>query len=220
MSEKISAETLKAKLEHRIAIDIDQRRKEFINVIHLTDLLGCPYRKMRYKQGVFIRENKAMAVWRGRSLHGEIEKVLSEIFKDGEKEKTVSVQFLIEGRAIDLYLTPDFLTKDYVMEIKTVKRLRRDREFNLKEPFDHDLAQLKAYVSLLDKQDGFLVYYELSENKFTVFRISLTESRRKAIREIIARKLERWVKGEYPKKSEYDWECRFCEFKKECFAGV
>jgi len=216
MTEEITAERISAGLTKTILENIEKRRQEFVGDIHLTDLFGCPYRKRRYKEGVFIRETKAMALWRGKSLHYQIEHALRLILGKGEVEKTYVLTYLIGGREVHLYLTPDFIAGDCVIEIKTVRRVRFDRRTRTSLPYPHDLAQLRAYIALLGKEKGFLVYYELLGNRFVVFEEKLGRGWKERVKNDVIKRLEMWVKGEFPRKSEWRWECRFCEFIEEC----
>jgi len=215
----MTAEELKVRLEEAIIKEIEGTSDDFISRIHLTDLFGCPYRKWAYKMGRKISEEKAKALWRGRLMHDYIERYLLDLFPNGSMEKTFIIDLMISGAQEELYLTPDFVFEEGIIEIKRVRTLPFDTRRERWVPYSHDVHQLDAYMALLKKKKGFLIYYILTRNGLEVFERKISEERAEKIRRNIAWRLKRWFKEEPPRQHEYGWECRYCEFKRGCEGG-
>jgi len=184
--------------------------------IHLTALLRCKNRTIDFFTDLEKKDTFPLALWRGKTLHREIETFLKRYFKDAVIEPTMIKTFKFGSEEIWVHFTPDMITKDAVIEIKTVKRLGKYRDTVEYRPYEHDLDQLKCYMALRGVLKGYLVYYVLEKNDFTVFEINLHPNEVKTLIDFILDRLVQYLSDEIWENPVYKWECRYCGRKKVC----
>jgi len=149
----------------------------------------------------FNREKLVILVW-GSLAHFLVENYIDY---DGVLcEKSVSVDlggFKLKGRA-------DIIIDDYIVELKTAYSLPD-------KPFNHHVLQLQAYLWMLDREEGFLVYIARRAGGIVSFKI---ERDVKYWIEIVdrARKLHEHLKKNEIPPPEKSPLCKFCEYKEYC----
>jgi len=188
--------------------------------VYRPSLLPCCLKRQFfiYQQGIIVGEEKAGLFEIGRLFHD----FLSRTFKDGgltikTVEAPFSIVFLYENELVRISGRADLIItlndEDYIVEVKSVKRLP-------KEPFKHHVEQLQFYLAGYGLTQGFLIYLEKSYLKNTIFPVDFNiETFRKLVERAAA--LHKHLRsGEPPASDGEPWECRYCEFKKDCDKGA
>ena len=184
--------------------------------VYRPSLLPCCLKRQFhiYKQGLIISEEKAGLFEIGRLFHD----FLSRTFKDGgltmkSVEAPFSIVFLFENEIIRISGRADLIItlngEDYIIEVKSVKKLP-------KQPFKHHVEQVQLYLAGYGLTHAFLVYLEKSYLKNIIFSVDFNiEKFRKLVER--AATLHKHLKGGDPPAPDGEpWECRYCEFKKDC----
>ena len=177
------------------------------DTVHVGEVCGCPRkayftRKYGSKDLSHIAPSKRVVLGLGLSTHLVLEKVLEEL------GYTTEHQVIIELDGFKLAGTPDAVSNSHVVEIKTVNRVPD-------EPFPNHVMQLNAYLGLLRKSTGYIVYICRRDGQVKVFPHSFSEV---MFREVLKRaaKLYRHIREDTVPEAEPSYLCNYCEWKWKC----
>ena len=176
-------------------------------VIHVGEASGC-LRKAWYNRLMGDRElrhlapNRHVVLGLGLSIHMVVEEVLRELGYVTER------QLIVEAGGVRIAGTPDALSNDHVVEIKTVGRTPD-------QPYPQHLMQLNAYLALTGVERGYLVYINKRDGGIRVFSHSYNE---KLWRRLVdrAKTLRDAIASRTPPPPERGPVCGFCEWQLQC----
>ncbi len=180
------------------------------NTIHVGEVCGCLRkswytRKYGSKDLSHLAPSKRVVLGLGLSTHLVIEKVLEEL------GYTTEQQVIIELDGFKIAGTPDAVNDEYVVEIKTTNRIPD-------EPFPSHVMQINAYLGLLRRSAGYIIYICRKDGQVKVFPIVFNEV---MFREVLKRAatLYEYIKSNEPPPAEPSYLCNFCEWKWKCYRG-
>jgi len=212
---EITGELLRHYVVTELAENIRKTRKHFNKTIHLSHILYCPH-KTRYRSKTdFVDEGSAIAIHRGKAT----EKYLIEIFKrkypDLKDNKPFTVFVELGDDVFEVWMTPDIWIGDVIVELKTVKALRRDRETKRVNPYEHHYDQIANYIHFGGARMGILFYYEVAVSKITTFDIPRTEIDPNVMQVHLEQKVLNYMFPPARPEPRYEWECLYCD-KHDC----
>ncbi|MEM3153256.1 MAG: PD-(D/E)XK nuclease family protein [Candidatus Bathyarchaeia archaeon] len=167
-----------------------------------------------YKRGLAIGEEKAGIFKIGELFHGFLGSALKIPEIEG-LELEVPIQIMlpfeegfvwINGRADVKMQVGD---EKYVVEVKSVKRLPSS-------PLKHHVEQLQFYLAALNCRKGFILYIEKSAMHHRAFPVNFELEMFRGLIQRVRRLHEALTSDSKPEADAENWECRFCEFKREC----
>ena len=172
------------------------------DTIHVGELTYCLLKSYyERKYGVNYSDEKIVILGLGQATHFLVESFVGEgVVKEFRVEHGLE-GFKLTGR-------PDLIVDDAVIELKTTSHIPV-------QPFSHHVLQLQAYLHLLDRRYGFIVYVCKRRGRVKAFRVERDPG---AWEEIVgrARRLHlALVRGE-PPEPEPGPLCRYCEFRSMC----
>ena len=180
------------------------------DTVHVGEVCGCLRkswftRKYGSRDLSHIARSKRVVLGLGLSTHLVLEKVLEELGYSTEK------QVVIELNGFKLAGTPDAVGDSHVVEIKTTNRIPD-------EPFPNHVMQLNAYLGLLGKSTGYIVYICKRDGQVKVFHHSFNEV---MFREVLKRaaKLNQHIKEDTVPEAEPSYLCNYCEWRWKCLRG-
>lgn len=189
----------------KVAFGFDNKKRKGRHVSDLVYCLRKTYWRTRPDYEEELSDDSVLYFVRGRSLEDLIDKLFPL------KQVKVTLNEIVG--------TIDAVSAENIpVEIKTTKRLFKS------EPYDHHIKQLTYYMAMRNSQKGILLYYELQPNKLTVFELQLTKKELADIRTDILNantQLNQILEFEdpylvQPPEDGKGWECKFCDFRKEC----
>jgi len=193
-----------------------EEEKKYRDGIHLTQLLRCKKRMELFYEKLATDRRFALALWRGRLLHHTIEEIIRQREPDCQIESKECGHIEINGDQIPVSYTPDVMTPTRVYEIKSVRRLRYNRDRRESVPYLHDTDQLMCYLLLSGRDDGTLIYYELTQNRFQVFNYTLNDLISPTYEKLLRNRVEEYLDEKTVYNPCYEFECVYCWIKQDC----
>ena len=173
------------------------------DVVHVTELTYCLLKSfLERRLGVNYSDDKLVVLGLGHAAHYIVEE-----FMGGDAVREFHVEY--DFGSFKLTGKPDLVLDDVVVELKTASRIPE-------QPFPHHVLQLQAYLHLLDRRYGFIVYIDKRRGRVKAYRVERDPG---AWEEIVgrARRLHlALVRGE-PPEPEPGPLCRYCEFRSMCY---
>ena len=178
------------------------------SVIHVGEACGCLRKAYYTRRGgsadlSHIAPSKRVIMGLGLSTHLVFEEILKEMGYESEQE------VVREFDGFKLAGTPDAVSDDHVVEIKTCNRLPD-------EAYPHHAMQLNAYLGLLGKSLGYIVYICKRDGNVRVFQIGYDE---RMFQDLLSRaaRLHRHLREDSPPPPEPSFICNYCEWKWQCY---
>lgn len=144
----------------------EERAKERLQEVHISDLILCPrealFRKLDPKE---IEERELANFFSGESCH-----VAAQQLAVSEKECEIEKEVKYDGcfGHVDIYAAKENIP----IELKTF----RGKAENL--PKDFQIKQLTTYMAILGSKVGYILYYlmmKFSPPQFTEYKVELTD---------------------------------------------
>lgn len=145
-------------IENRIIELAKKYQEDRSNTIHVTDLTTC-IRKSYYIKKYGFPMDKKMAFWMlfGALVHEIVNPTIAEAF-NGQTEVRKTYKF----GDIEIEATPDILTDNMVIEVKTCARVPE-------RPYSSHQEQINAYLHIFDRPKGLIVYISRTELDIRTF---------------------------------------------------
>jgi hypothetical protein len=185
---------------------------------HVTDVVMCPRQKVYREIDRIPIDEKTVSIYSaGKAIHEAIQRLFLSDKRTFEQEKYIEFED-IQG-SVDIYDRK----RNIPLEFKTT------RASEIKEPKIFHVEQLRYYMSLLDAEEGYMIYQLLmhfDRTPFRSFRIIMNEEQRKEQREKLLREtssLKKAMEVRDPalaravdKDSSLNWLCRDCPYLMKC----
>ena len=185
---------------------------------HVTDVVMCPRQRVYREIDRIPIDAKAVSIYSaGKAIHEAIQWLFLSDKRTFEREKYLEFED-IQG-SVDIYDR----RRNIPLEFKTT------RASDIKEPKDFHVEQLKYYMSILDAEQGYMIYQLLmhfGNSPFKAFRIKMNAEERmnqrlKLVREINS--LKRAMVATDPslarsvdKDPSLNWLCKDCPYLADC----
>lgn len=220
----MKAEMLREKVIERLSGKSKQRfYAEFYQQNHSTLLLKCPLKAYYNRAEPTLDVQTQIRFQTGRQWDETIKNILTELFGPSE-DNDEPIEFA------GFKFSPDYLYKDFVVEIKFTDTLYYGK------PHNSYIDQLAQYCAVAHKSQGFLLYvtlniYDHETGEFKpdivifeyIYELAQLEELRQLIRDkssqytLIFDILEKggeldpnWISANYR------WECKYCEYQFRC----
>ncbi len=185
---------------------------------HVTDVVMCPRQKVYREIDRLPIDAKTVSIYSaGKAVHEAIQWLFVSDKRMFEREKYIEYED-IPG-SVDIYDR----RRNIPIEFKTT------RAYDIKEPKIFHVEQLKHYMSILDAEEGYMIYQLLmhfDETPFKSFRITMNAQERmnqrlKLVREITS--LKKAMEAKNPslarsvdKDPSLNWLCTNCPWQTDC----
>ena len=164
--------------------------------IHVHDIIRCKYKYYLKKMFPEVTLPIIPSIFIGESVDDFVKELAKRIGNLESTEANIEIKVTIDGKEKVLVGRPDLLFEDCVVEIKYSRDLTD-------KPLEHHINQLKMYLFMTGKKQGYLVY--ITPQGLREFTIE-EQFDANSFKEFIAT----W------KSPRYDWECEYCEFRFIC----
>jgi len=132
-----------------------------------------------------------------------------------EEVTVYNEEFMFKGHVDGIFkLSDEFHVVDY-------KSMFSFQFKKLSEPLQKHVIQISIYIWLLDLPSGFLLYECKDDQKIKMFEVTRNEKLITSIKERARRLMDILELGKLPKRpypNKSDSHCRYCPFKKQCWA--
>ena len=185
---------------------------------HVSDVILCP--RMKVFQRIDRRPigAKTVSIYSaGKAIHEAVQWLFLSDKRTFEREKYIEFDD-IQG-SVDVYDR----RRNIPLEFKTT------RASDIKEPKSFHAEQLKYYMSMLDSEEGYMIYQLLmhfGNTPFKTFRIAMNAQERQAQRDKLVKEvisLKRAMEAGSPalarsvrQDPDLNWMCRDCPYSIEC----
>lgn len=191
---------------------------EFRDGIHVSDLTLCIRKSIFRKLDPTPITMKELSFFTsGRAMHEALQALTSAYPSTFEMEKSINYDKIVGH--IDVYNK----IKNIPIEFKTY------RAKSIEQPKGFHLAQLKAYMAMINATKGEIIYQCLMNfdgNPFVSFDIQTTEEENKTTLQVLLLKAEDYTKNleaKTPLKAEsvfnnkeMNWLCKDCPYYQQC----
>jgi len=190
--------------------DFSEKLRDMVDprVVYVTDLVSCSHKRVLRQRYPLLSFRFEPPLVLGDLVHAGLESILAGGGEGGDarwrSEVEVSRSFRIDGEEYVLKGRADLVLYEddrplAVVEIKTARDLPEN------EPHPHHVGQLRVYMELLGAEEGLLVY--ITPERLVEFPVERAPV-----------DLERMMREtlEDAARPRYDWECRYCPFRKLC----
>lgn len=186
---------------------LERRRHVYAN-IQVTDLCYCLRRAYFNKTMPNTNNDTDIRLVVGILLHDTILNELAELLHGVTECLTVYVHQLDNGEYLTIYGMCDLLTDNYVLELKTCN-------YPPNNPLNSHVMQLNAYLTMFEREYGYLVYVSRNNIEKRIFRIDFNEELwNKTVDRAIT--LYNCLKHNQPPEPEKSGLCNLCPFKPYC----
>ena len=175
--------------------------------IYVTEVSGCLRRSFFIRrQPIPLPENLYVVFEIGKGLHYIIQRFLPvEACFEVPCELDLG-DFRLKGRA-------DVVLDDVILELKSIARIREDWI-----PYPNHILQLQAYLWMLDRPRGFIVYIEKSRGRIYPIEVEREASAWALIIQR-ARVLHHHLLNNEPPRPEPSSLCKICDYRRICHEG-
>ena len=175
--------------------------------IYVTEVSGCLRRSFFIRrQPIPLPENLYVVFEIGKGLHYIIQRFLPvEACFEVPCEVDLG-DFRLKGRA-------DVVLDDVILELKSIARIREDWI-----PYPNHVLQLQAYLWMLDRPRGFIVYIEKSRGRIYPIEVEREASAWALIIQR-ARVLHHHLLNNEPPRPEPSSLCKICDYRRICHEG-
>ena len=192
----------------RFLVD-ELRPRGDVKYIHVSEVCQC-LRKSWFNRKFgsldlkHLSDSKVVVLAYGLALHHVLAKYVTEL--DSRYVPEQEIEYVVDN---DLVLVgrPDLVCEDYVVEFKTCRKLPE-------RPYEHHLMQINAYMNMLRKSTGYLVYIS-AYGEVAVHDVVREEYLWRAVVER-ARKLQRYLLSNDLPSREESILCQWCEWRFKC----
>ena len=123
------------------------------------------------------------------------------------KNVVVEAEIVKEVDGVYIVGTPDILTDDSVIDIKTTSQ-------SVSKPRDEHVVQVNVYMWMTNRKKGYLVYIIRNEN-IRIFEVEYDEKLIELFLHHAKKLAECFTKKQAPK-PEYGWRCARCQYWERC----
>jgi len=158
----------------------------------------------------------------GHAFHGKIEKYLNGLREMGDitieamEDRKYDEKLKITGKC-DSVIKINATGERYLIELKSIK----DAGYEwLKEPKPEHVGQAHVYMQMFDVRKALIVYENKDTQKMKEFLVNWDPKVLDEIRKKLKKVFKKVAQKKLPAKPyvETDWQCRYCSFKKYCWA--
>lgn len=173
--------------------------------VHITDVLYCTDKSHHRRLEDKLDPSSVLPMWRGDALEIALVNLLRK-FPDEELTKfAFSTSLVVDNRVVPVLFSPDATLGDTIIEIKTVRRLKKGFK-----PYPHHEEQLQYYIAFKPKPHGILLYYEVYNGLLIGFDYYRKDLDVMGMYGYLENRVRSWLSVEPQLNPVYVWECKYC----------
>ncbi len=186
---------------HRLLEGVDRDER----VVYVTELVGCTLKPRLRRLAPMLAATVSFEppVLIGSLVHAAVERIARSESSNVETEVEVSREVngvLVKGR-VDLLMRRDDGSIEEIVELKFTRRAPQ-------QPKPHHVMQVRVYAEMLGCEDCRLYVAYLAPDRLAVYEV-------RRLNEPLLEPLVRdYLENTYAPR--WDWECRYCPFRRIC----